>query len=552
MLGSGVNIGCTKRIAITGGVLAFMALSGAAIAQTVPIPNPGTIANQSRERQQAVEQQSLPRVNGLAVVGPTAPEQLVGPPGGATFLLKQVVFDQSNFVTQMELNAIATRFVGKQIDNSGLQLLVKLVNDLFAERRIITALAYLPKQDLRTGVLHIAIIEGHVGKVEIKGNDRLRSSWVETSVPLTPGAVVNVPKVEDDVAYFNAGHIAQVQATLQPGSQFGLTDVTLGVLEPPRNSIQAYVDNEGVDSVGTLEGGLNFQHYGLLGIDDRFTASVLGSAGNQNVNLGYNVAADPWGGRIGVSAGTGQIHVVSGPYTALVIRGTSENEAVNAAQPLFATSNWVYLVNGQVARELSISNQSGVEVTKNTTWKETIGSVLRYSDATFNVALAPNLSFGQTSFGLTNTTQTFAEITGTLNSSAKLPLGFTGILNGAWQWANQKLLSSEQLFQAGGPTSVRGYSSDSAAGYAGFYTNLELHHKLDGLKEDVDAFAFYDHGTVYSTFPATLNLDSVGGGFSWNLNRYFVADVSVGVPVRKTFDRQPDATVYLRLTSRWP
>ena len=523
-----------------------------AYAQIAPVPNPGTIAKQSQETQQSVEQQAQPRLNGPAVVGPTTPEQLVGPPGGQTFLLKDVTFDHSSFIPDAVLSEIAARFVGKKIDNSGLQLLVKLVNDEFAKRRIITALAYLPKQDLKGGKLHVGIVEGKVGQVLVKGNDRISTATVQNAVPLTQGSVVDVSKVEDDVAFFNAARNAQIQASLQPGTQFGLTDVTLGVLEPPRNSVQAYVDNQGVDSVGKAEAGINFQHYGLLGLDDRLTAAFLGAEGNLNGNLGYNFVADPWGGRLGVSAGLGHIRVITGPYTSLHIFGTSENEAVNFAQPIFATSNWAYIINGQFSRSLSISDQSGVEVTKNTTWKETVGSVLRYSDETFNVAVAPNLSFGTTAFGLLDTHQYFTEVTGTINTSTHLPLAFTLVANATGQWANQKLLSSDQLFQAGGPTTVRGYSPDGVAGYAGFYSNLELHHKVDGLKEDVDAFVFYDHGSVYSTFPAVVNLDSVGGGFEWNVSKNLVGDASIGIPVTKSYDNQPKYEVYVRLTAKLP
>jgi hypothetical protein len=34
-----------------------------------------------------------------------------------------------------------------------------------------------------------------------------------------------------------------------------------------------------------VEGGLNFQHYGMLGIDDRFTFYGIAAQGNRNYNL---------------------------------------------------------------------------------------------------------------------------------------------------------------------------------------------------------------------------------------------------------------------------
>lgn len=536
---------------VIGPALALTVVCTGASAQTGPVPNAGSVARQNRQNQQEIEQQSLPQITGPAVVGPTAPEQLVGPPGGAAFLLKEVVFDHSNFITDAVLNEIGSRFVGKKIDNSGLQLLVKLVNDVFAKQRIITALAYLPKQDLKSGRLHVAIIEGRVGKVQVQGADHIWPALITSAVPLMPGAVVDVPQVERNVALFNAERNAQIKASLQPGNQFGLTDVTLGVLEPPRDALQAYVDNLGVDSVGRLEGGVNFQHYGIIGLDDRVTAGIVGSRGNVNANFGYNIAIDPWGGRLGVSAGAGQIHVISGPYTALDISGQSHNEAVSLAQPLYADPNWAFIANGQVSRDETTSDQSSFAIVNDVTRKGTVGTTVRYSDSIFNISVAPNYSWAQTNFYLTGLSQEFTEANGSFNASALLPLGFIGIANGAAQWASQKLLSSDQLFEIGGPTTVRGYVSESAAGYAGFYTNLELHHKLDFTKQDLDVFAFYDHGSVYSTFPAATFLNSVGAGLAWNFKN-FEAETSVGIPVTRAFDSQPDYTVYFRLTARLP
>ena len=98
---------------------------------------------------------------------------------------------------------------------------------------------------------------------------------------------------------------AQIRALLKPGSSFGETDVELDLTEPPPDAIQVFVDNQGVYSVGEFEGGLNFQHYGMLGIDDRFTLYGIAAHGNRNINLAYDIPVNPWSGRGGVSFSTG-------------------------------------------------------------------------------------------------------------------------------------------------------------------------------------------------------------------------------------------------------
>jgi hemolysin activation/secretion protein len=542
-----------QKLAVIGGLAGAILTSatGTSRAQAVPpVPNPGIIADQNRRNQETIQRRDETSLNGPAVIGPKPAETLVGPPGGASFVLKRVTFDPTAFISTAELDAIAARYVGRKVDNSDLQRIVKAVNDILAERRVITALAYLPAQDLKGGVLRVAIVEGKLGKAVITGTDRLPAQTV-APIAGTPGAVVDTPKLESDVARFNRTHNAQVQASLQPGASFGLTDIQLAVIEPPRNSLQVFGDNMGVESVGRVQGGINFQHYGLIGLDDRFTLYSAVSEGNLTGNAAYNAAVTPWGTRLGVSGSRGTIRVVSGPYRPLGITGSSTTGALNASQPVFVNTNWALLVSGSLSSTQASSWQQDVSITDNTTLKRTIGASLSYTSTDFSATIAPNYSFARTHFGVTGVAQEFEVAAATYSATARLPEKFVLSINGAAQRADQKLLAGDQLFQIGGPTTVRGYSTTGAAGYAGYYVNVELHHEVPFI-EGLDGFVFYDRGQVYSTFPATVTMDSLGAGLSWDSKRNLIADVSIGVPITKSVDQQPKYTAYFRVTAKFP
>jgi len=151
------------------------------------------------------------------------------------------------------------------------------------------------------------------------------------AISVSPGSVVDVPAIERDVAWFNKSRNAQIQASLQPGANFGLTDIQLTVLEPPVNAIQVFADNMGVESVGQYEAGINYQRYGLWGNDDKLTLYGVGAQGNLNLNVSYNIPFNPWGGRVGLSATKGRIKIVSGPYALLKVDGDSMSVAANAS-----------------------------------------------------------------------------------------------------------------------------------------------------------------------------------------------------------------------------
>lgn len=534
-------------------ILVWAAAGGSTLtsvqAQVVPpLPDPGRISNETLRQQQQLQRDNQFEAPG--VVGPRAPPGTVGPSGGPSFFLKKVVFDHSEFLSSAALDALAVPYIGRKVDNADLQRLVKSVNDLYAERHQITAIAYLPKQKLNAGVLHIGIVEGRVGDVIVHGTRNSKPEWLTNAVKLVPGQVVDVPKLENQVAWYNKGRLAQIQASLQPGVSFGLTNIDLSVLEPPTNLLQLFVDNQGVYSVGELQGGINFQHYGMLGIDDKFTFYGVGAHGNRNYNFAYDIPINPWSGRAGVSFSTGSIFVYKGAYRDLDIDGRSQNLAVNFSQPLVVTSAFAFLLNAAASDAVSVSNQSHISITHNDTRKETAGFTVSYTSEKFSATFSPNYSFAHTNFQIVDTAQNFQEANATYSAVLRLPFDFVATALDVGQWANQKLLAGDQLIQIGGPTTVRGYPTSGVAGYAGYYGNVELHHNVNALLDGLDAFGFVDYGAVYSTFPKSVYLTSVGGGLSYVTKSHLIADISAGTPLTDAIPNHPNYFVYFRLTAK--
>jgi hemolysin activation/secretion protein len=514
------------------------------------LPDPGSVSNENLRGQQLLRRETDPDPNIPGVIGPAASPTVIGPSGGPTFVLKKVVFDKSEFLSQQELDAIAAPYIGRRVDNAELQRLLKAVNDVYAERRQITAIAFLPKQDLKSGTLRIGIVEGRVGAVNVQGGKSVKPEAITDAVKLVPGTVVDVPKLEDQVAWYNRGHLSQLQAALQPGVSFGLTNIDLSVLEPPKNVLQMFVDNQGIYSVGEFQGGANFQHYNMLGIDDRLTVYGIYAQGNKNINVAYDMPVNPWSGRAGVSYSTGRIGVYKGAYRDLNITGRSQTVAVNMSQPLVVTSAFAFLLNGALSQSNSASSQAEVQITDNETRKQTVGFTMAYTSEKFSSTFSPSFSFAHTNFKVVETAQDFHTVNATYSAALRLPYDFIATTFNYGQWADTKLLAGDQLLQIGGPTTVRGYPTSGVAGYAGYYGNVELHHHLNALAEGLDAFAFVDYGAVYSTFPASVYLTSVGGGLSYKASKYWVADISAGTPLTNVISDQPNYFVYFRLTAK--
>ncbi len=518
-------------------------------AATSPQVNPGIISNENRRN----EQQLRELVDPSTTTAPLAPTRVnpsvVAPSGGPKVRLNSIDFDPSTFITKAELDQIAAPYVGQTVEISDIQRIVKAVNDLFSERGIVTAAAYLPPQDLKTGALRIAIVEGKLGKVTTSGSNRLRTEFVTHVVPQAEGEIVDVPRLTQSIATFNKTGVAQIQGSLASGASFGLTDINLAVISPPALSMNVFVDNQGTESVGKHQGGFLIQGYSPFGIDDRLTVYGVGSQGNLDGNIAYSMPFNPFGGRIGASFTKGRIYVVRGPFANLDIKGRSQSVSANVTQPIFVNSNFYFLANGAVSLIESQSKQEDVEVTNNRTLKKTGGFSIGYVSDTFAVNLSPTVSHAESYFKVAEAKQRFVAFNGTASASLRLPFGFLATTSGAFQMSLRPFIAGDQLFQIGGPTSVRGYQTGLFAAATGYFANAEIHRNADFLSmPNLDVFAFYDRGSTYSVSPAVKTIHSVGAGLTYTYEKRFIGEVSAGRPLARVVSKQPPVEVYFRVT----
>lgn len=540
-----------RYLVLCVGLLALMRAPAMAQVQPPPQINPGLIENDiERQRRRIEQQQQIPKQGGPAVVGPQRSSPVIVPGGGQRFRLRAVGFDKSKFITQEELNAVAAKYIGKQVDIAALQTMVAEINQIYADRGIVTAIATLPPQTAAGGTVKVKLTEGRLQKTSVIGNVQTSPNYVLGRVVHPVGEVLDVPKLNHDVVWFNRTNDVQVRALLQPGTDFGLTDLQMAVTEPPINTLQLFFDNQGVQSTGRNEGGIYYKRHGLAGIDDRLTFYGVKSEGNINGNVAYNLPINPWGGRLGVSYTQGKLRTIQGPFASLNVTGKTDLAAVNFAQPVVATESWLVQFIAAYAHGNSESDFSSVPVTNDRYGKTTGGLSVTATGATYAISLSPAVNSIDSHDKIFGTDRSFATTTGFLNGSLSLPAQFSLTTLGSWQYTQEKLLPGDQLFSIGGPTTVRGYASNTAAGDSGYYLNLELHRNMSDVINGLDIFAFTDTGSVFSLNPARTQLDSSGAGLSWTPFAPLTFEASVGIPWRTVIADQHRYELYGRVSFR--
>ncbi len=501
------------------------------------------------ERQNRVDQQGDP-----VITDPLRRADLP-PPGGPMITLLDVEFENdSEFLSDSELRDIAQEYIGRPIDFSEIARLIRTVNDLYAERGVVTASAILPPQDLSDRVLNVRLVEGRLGSIAVVGERRTRDQLILDRVRLVKGdRVVDVPTASRDITFSNRSSLMQIRMLLQPGATFGLTDIALGITEPARNQLTAYIDNQGVESTGDVTAGLIWRHYGALGIDDSFLAFLTRSRGSVSGTLNYDLPVSNFGTRLGVGyTGTGTT-VVDGPAEPLDVTGEAHTGTVTISQSLIATSGWLVQANTSVSYGSSKSNIGPVPQVDALTTRVVVGLPISHTGERHNLYIQPQVVYAHIEDQLAPDPISERDVvlfTGNGGGTLAFDERYSAHVRGAWQYTNEELLPGNLLFNVGGPTTVRGYPSDGVAGDSGYYLQAELSRRFSESFEGLSAFMFADVGEVFSTFPDRTTLFSAGLGLSYDIGSKATFELTAAFPVLDAMENQPDVAVYARLTAR--
>ncbi len=218
-----------------------------------------------------------------APVLPTRPSGTVALPtaAGQRIVVNALhVTGQTRF-SEAELIAAADFKPGSELDLAGLRALASKITEFYNRNGYIVAQAYLPAQDIKGGLVTIAVIEGRYGKVSLQNKTRVSDGTLESVLDgLNSGDPVTTDPLERRLLILSDIPGVQVNSTLAPGSATGTSDLTVGVTPGQRVTGSLEADNWGNPYTGEYRLGaaanLNepFGYGDVLGA--RFLASTSG------------------------------------------------------------------------------------------------------------------------------------------------------------------------------------------------------------------------------------------------------------------------------------
>lgn len=527
---------------------------GLARAQTTPAPvvHPDTLQSPQQRAERYYDQRRDPQEPAPVedpVKEPSAPEQPQPANSTVRFLLQDVQFDESAFLQQSAMEDVAAPFLGREVGMDDLQSMIAGINALYETRKITTARAILSDQAIENGVVHVDLVEGRLGELTIQGNDHTREHFIRERIHQQSGEVVETDALREDLVYLNRTTSLQIQALLRPGTSRGQTDILLQATEPPRRSLDFFVDNAGVDSTGSTRIGLQGHMYGLIGVGDMLDASLAHAKGGNDGSLSYSAIVNQRNGRLGLSYSQSQINIINGAFRDLDITGRSSGLALEYNQPFVATQHWT--VNGVAAysSRRSVTEISGLEVADTRSQAISLGVSFGRRSARQQWAMTQVVTSIHSKEPLSDRSS-FVIASGNIAGIRRLGESRYSLrLDAGWQFSSGEELPSANLFQIGGIGSVRGYQRGILSGPRGYYLDLELHRPIG---QSTDAYAFIDHGAVRGAFPKSASITGAGVGVVYRYKSWLI----VSADVAHAFDsdvipEQDSSRVDLRFTVHW-
>ncbi len=525
--------------------LAILMLPAASFAQSA-LDRSAQAAEEAAKRAEARAEAANPKQSGAPVLSGEAGEAVLPPAGGPKVVIRSVTLSPpSAFFTPAEVASLTQSHIGKAYDFRGISTIVKAVNDLYKARGIPTAAAILPPQDLSTGALMIRLVEGELGNVALVGERETKTEFVLERVTLARDKTVDVPQISKDVDYFNQTNRAKLRVLLRPGAAFGLTDLSFGISEPAKNELSFYLDNTGVSTTGKTKVGALYRRYGLAGMDDTFLLFSEISQGARSLVVSYDVPVTPSSTRLNFGANVSEIRIVSGPTEPLQVTGSSASATVGVTQPFLVADGWKLEGKATFFMGHSNSKSAGAYLVNTQTRKTSVGLSFDYTAARGRVGGQLNAIRASVENRMTSSFRDVELATGTLYANYAISDTLSFIGSGGFQWADQRLLPGNLLYQIGGFETVRGYPSEGVAGDRGYRLSLELHQALPTTEQAATLFGFADYGKVFSTFPANTEQSSVGFGLNIGVTDTSSFSLTAARPLRNAVPDQDDYVIYL-------
>lgn len=450
--------------------------------------------------------------------------------------------------TETELLGVTGFQPGSQLSLAELQAMASNITAFYRQRGYLVAQAMVLAQDIQGGVVTLTVVEGSLGKIDVRNRSGLADSLVYDQLDgIAPGQPVNIASLESGLLLLSDIPGVQTSATLAPGNATGRTDLLVDVVPGRTVTGSVDADNAGNRYTGEYRVGATLNLNNLAGRGDVASLRVLTSGSGLNyARAAYQMQFGK--ATVGVSYSWLQ-YELGREFSALQAHGTARVASLYGSYPIIRSRNTNLYALGSIDAK---SFEDRVDATASAVDKKSQVLVLGLRgdhrdligggglSSFYLAASAGSLDIRTPSaraFDALNA-QSDGHFT-KLNFSASRvqnvtsTVSFYGAVSG--QLASKNLDSSEKM-ELGGAWGVRAYPQGEAFGDEGLLATLEARYLVPGFGDrfpgQLQLVGFVDAGTVTvnrSPWYAGDNrrtLSGAGIGLNWSVPGNFVIRTS--------------------------
>ncbi len=167
-----------------------------------------------------------------------------------------------------------------------IETVANTITRYYREHGFILAKAYIPKQQVREGIVTLTVLLGELGEVTVQNNKRYSAKTIQNVFKGDLGKPVTNDLIEEDLYLINDLPGVSVQGYFEPGSQVGDTKLNVNVTSEQWYNATVRLDNQGSERSGKYRAYTEFLLHNPLTIGDELELGVLGSFAPQNSTYG--------------------------------------------------------------------------------------------------------------------------------------------------------------------------------------------------------------------------------------------------------------------------
>lgn len=511
---------------ILSALLVWVVMSVDGLAQsTVRPPDAGVLQQQiERGRQsQVVPHTGLSGWSGLAQ-SPDVKDNTVVPVQGFQFQGNSLLSDE----VLKQLLQDRTR---QSLSFLQLQLVAEKVMQAYRDAGWM-AYAYLPEQDVTSGVVTVRIIEAIMGELVLRTDPEQRIDAAHLQeifrAHQRQGEALRIQALDRALLLVSDLPGVSIKGGLREWSADSpARDVVVEAVSTPLYSGEASMDNAGARSTGRERALTTLNLNSPMGRGDLATLTAVKSEGSTYLRADVSWPVGYKGWRLAIYDVHLSYRIVSPEFLASNSKGTSNTLGLSANYPVLRSPTRNLYANFQVERKGFDNQSNGATESQykstavvasllgnfNDAWGGSTSGSLSWVSGLLNLNGSPTQSRDAAG---AQTAGRFDKLRYALSRHQSFSSGLTGYVGFNGQLASKNLDSSEK-FILGGESGVRAYPGSEGVGAQGQLINLEMRWRAS---DSSSLIGFFDWGHVTllrdKTASTVLNAYALkGSGLAW-------------------------------------